>query len=84
MATHSIILAQRIPWTEEPGGLQSMQLQRVSHDSLRDSELCKYIYTYKNKRIDTHNLQLFNYWTFNELLLCARFYAYASIQKQNI
>ena len=25
MATHSSILAQRIPWTEEPGGLQSMQ-----------------------------------------------------------
>ena len=26
MATHSSILAQRIPWTEEPGGLQSMEL----------------------------------------------------------
>ena len=32
MATHSSILAWRIPWTEEPGGLQSMQLQRVGHD----------------------------------------------------
>ena len=31
MATHSIILAWRIPWTEEPGGLQSMGLQRVGH-----------------------------------------------------
>ena len=30
-ATHSSILAQRIPWTEEPGGLQSMGLQRVRH-----------------------------------------------------
>ena len=30
-ATHSTILAQRIPWTEEPGGLQSMGLQRVRH-----------------------------------------------------
>ena len=29
MATHSSILAYRIPWTEEPGGLQSMELQRV-------------------------------------------------------
>ena len=29
MATHSSILAWRIPWTEEPGGLQSMDLQRV-------------------------------------------------------
>ena len=33
MATHSSILAWKIPWTEEPGGLQSMGLQRVGHDS---------------------------------------------------
>ena len=32
MATHSSILAWRIPWTEEPGELQSMGLQRVGHD----------------------------------------------------
>ena len=32
MATHSSIFARRIPWTEEPGGLQSMGLQRVRHD----------------------------------------------------
>ena len=32
MATHSIILAWRVPWTEEPGGLQSMGSQRVRHD----------------------------------------------------
>ena len=32
MATHSSILAWRIPWTEEPGGLQSLSLQRVRHD----------------------------------------------------
>ena len=32
MATHSSSLAWRIPWTEEPGGLQSMQSQRVRHD----------------------------------------------------
>ena len=32
MATHSSILAWRIPWTEEPGRLQSMGLQRVRHD----------------------------------------------------
>ena len=30
--THSSILAWRIPWMEEPGGLQSMGLQRVGHD----------------------------------------------------
>ena len=32
MATHSCILAWRIPWTDEPGGLQSMRLQRVGHN----------------------------------------------------
>ena len=32
MATHSSILACRIPWTEVPGRLQSMGLQRVGHD----------------------------------------------------
>ena len=32
MATHSSILALRIPWTEEPGGLQSMGSQRVRLD----------------------------------------------------
>ena len=32
MATHSNIPAWRIPWTEEPGGLQSMESQRVGHD----------------------------------------------------
>ena len=32
MATHCSILAWRVPWTEEPGGLQSMGSQRVGHD----------------------------------------------------
>ena len=32
MATHSSILAWKIPWTEDPGRLQSMGLQRVGHD----------------------------------------------------
>ena len=32
MATHLSILAWRIPWTEEPGGLQSMGSQRVGHN----------------------------------------------------
>ena len=31
VATHSSILSWRIPWTEEPGGLQSVGLQRVGH-----------------------------------------------------
>ena len=32
MATHSSILAWKVPWTKEPGGLQSMGLQRVRHN----------------------------------------------------
>ena len=32
MATHSSVLAWRIPWTEEPGELQSLGSQRVGHD----------------------------------------------------
>ena len=32
MATHSSTLAWKIPWMEEPGGLQSMGSQRVGHD----------------------------------------------------
>ena len=32
MATHCSILAWKMPWTEEPGGLQSMGSQRVGHD----------------------------------------------------
>ena len=43
MATHSSILAWRIPWTEEPGGLQSIGSQRVGLDSeeVLDFEKCK-------------------------------------------
>ena len=33
METHSSILAWEIPWTEEPGGLQSMELQRIGHNT---------------------------------------------------
>ena len=32
VATHSSILAWKIPWTEQPGRLQSMELQRIVHD----------------------------------------------------
>ena len=40
MATHSSILAWKIPWTEEPGGLQSMGLQRVRHDRATNTYTC--------------------------------------------
>ena len=35
MATHSSILAWKLPWTEEPGGPQSMGLQRARHDCVQ-------------------------------------------------
>ena len=37
MATYSSILAWKIPWTEEPGGLQSMGLQRVGHNRVTNT-----------------------------------------------
>ena len=42
MAPHSSILAWKIPWTEKPGGLQYMGLQRVGHNlgSEHEQELC--------------------------------------------
>ena len=42
MATHSSILAWRIPWTEEPGGLQSMGSQRVGHDRETSTFACSH------------------------------------------
>ena len=38
MATHSNVLAWRIPWTEEPGKLQSMGSQRVRHDFVTERQ----------------------------------------------
>ena len=40
MATHSSILARRIPWTEEPDGLQSIGLQRAGHDLVTKQLVC--------------------------------------------
>ena len=45
MATHSSILAWEIPWTEEPGGLQSLESQRVGHylATKQQQQIVKYI-----------------------------------------
>ena len=42
MATHSSVLTWRIPWREEPGGLQSMGLQRVGHDQVTNTHICRH------------------------------------------
>ena len=55
MATHSSILAWRIPWTEEPGGLQSMGSQRVGLSNFT------FIFTrdyHKHFKFFTANLEL--------------------------
>ena len=49
MATHSSILAQRIPWTEEAGGLQSIGLQRVRHDW--SNLVCMHIHTHTHTQV---------------------------------
>ena len=46
MATHSSILAWRTPWTEEPGGLQSLGSQRIGHDRVTNTQLK--LNTFKN------------------------------------
>ena len=58
MGTQSSILAWRIPWTEEPGGLQSMGSQRVGHDRVTP----------------TSNMypQADHFWGHREVLLCMR------------
>ena len=43
VAAHSSILAWRILWTEEPGGLQSMGLQNVRHDQVTKTHTCNCI-----------------------------------------
>ena len=55
MATHSSTLAWKIPWTEEPGRLQSMGLQRVGHDWATSLSLyCMYILqSHSNLRISS-------------------------------
>ena len=45
MATHSSILPWRIPWTEEPGGLQSLRWQKVRHDLATE---CGYTHTHRS------------------------------------
>ena len=62
MATHSSILAWRIPWTEEPGGLQSTGSQRVRHDWASDL-------TWESKRIPEKHLLLL-YWLCQSFCLC--------------
>ena len=70
MATHFSILAWRIPWTEEPGKLQSMGSQRAGHDwVLTLSVLCPFSYESSFSRIffsflEEHNKNTNNHFSF--------------------
>ena len=59
MATHSSILAWRIPWTEQPGGLQSMGSQRVRHDWAANTStfiyMCVCVCVLKTERESKHS-----------------------------
>ena len=50
MATHSNIIAWKIPWTEEPGRLQSMGSQRVRHDWACTHARCQFLTTWFHSR----------------------------------
>ena len=52
MATHSSTLAWKIPWTEEPGRLQSLESQRVRHDRETSLSLLTFMY-WRRKRQPT-------------------------------
>ena len=65
MATHSSILAWKIPWTERPGGLQSMESQRVGHDWATN--------TFFHGSIDIFNLFLF-LMLFSSVSVFAKFF----------
>ena len=60
MATHSTILAWRIPWTEEPGGLQSTGSQRVGHDWVTLLHFTHFSHPY----MTTGKTIALNRWTF--------------------
>ena len=62
MATHSSVLAWEVPWTEEPGGLQSMWSQRAEHD-LATAHACTMCQTPFGKLSGTYYpLCLYNLW----------------------
>ena len=62
MAAHSSVLSCRNPWTEEPGGLQSMGLQRVRHDWVTNThtQACACAHTHKHRGLLVTATQYWN------------------------
>ena len=63
MATYSSILAWRIPWTEEPGGLHSKGLQRVGHDLVTEQQQLSLIRYVHNSELPSVKLSILYTWT---------------------
>ena len=91
MATHSSILAWEIPWTEEPGGLQSMGSQRVRHDLVTNPQrhhrchpqylsLFNFVltgnYIFKKKNFDSVHFQVHSWFFFIATCTCFVSYFY--------
>ena len=77
MATHSSILAWRIPWTEEPGGLQSTGLQRIGHDwathttsqlHLSHTRVMDGCESWTVKKAECRRIEAFELWCWRRLL----------------
>ena len=66
MATHSSILASRIPWTEEPGGLQSIGPQRFGHEcsDLAGTHACTWFITVKWVKCNASNVMQRQLWVY--------------------
>jgi len=66
MAAHSSILAWKIPWTQEPGGLQFMGPQSVGHDSVTEHVKTKYMSLAYCIHYGTyHNVRMHTGWLIN-------------------
>ena len=72
MVTHSSILAWRIPWTEEPGGLQSMRSQRAGHNWVTDTlQSNVHVYIHHNETTESIAKQKpFEVFRENHLPIC--------------
>jgi len=52
-----VFLPGKIPWTEEPGSLQSKESQRISHNFMNKQQLYIYIFVFKGKHLFIHRLR---------------------------
>ena len=70
MATHSSILAQEIPWTEEPGRLQSMRSQRVGHSLLTKQQATNIYWVLTISTVNTYLIIITNAFYVSSWVTC--------------